>query len=125
MRYPVCAGGNASLPTLILTPRYTEDAQALWGAAGQLGWNVERLTSWRPPDHLRNVPEPVLYVEALFGPTFAEHFGLKLIDPPEDWLVRAPEQYRKRRVRLTTLGDARSLQEPRFIKPPNDKSFPA
>jgi hypothetical protein len=113
------------VPTLILTPRYTEDAQALWGAAGQLGWNVERLTSWRAPEHLRNVPEPVLYIEALFGPTLAEHFGLKLVDPPEDWLMRAPEQYRKRSVCLSTLGEARSLRAAQFIKPPNDKSFPA
>jgi hypothetical protein len=30
------------MPTLILTPRFTDDAQALWRAAQRLGWNVER-----------------------------------------------------------------------------------
>jgi hypothetical protein len=113
------------MPTLILTPRFTEDAQALWRAAGQLGWRVERLTSWRVPEELRAVPEPVLYLEGLFGPSLAEQFGLRLLDPAVDWLPCLPEEYRRRRVELTTLRAARSLTAPAFIKPPNDKSFPA
>jgi hypothetical protein len=113
------------MPTLILTPRYTEDAQALWRAAGRIGWRVERLTSWRIPDDLRSVPDPVLYVEALMGPTLAEQLGLRLVEPPADWLPRLPEEYRKRRVHLSTLGEARSSEQPAFVKPPNDKSFPA
>ncbi len=113
------------MPTLILTPRFTEDAQALWRAAGQLGWDVERLTSWRVPEELRGVPEPVLYLEALFGPTLAEQFGLRLLEPAVDWLPRLPEEFRKRRVSLTPLRVARRLAEPAFIKPPNDKTFPA
>jgi hypothetical protein len=111
------------MPTLILTPRFSSDSQALWRAAGQLGWGVERLSSWRVPDELRSVPEPVLYLEALFGPTLAEQFGLRLLEPPVDWLPQLPEEYRKRRVALTTFGAARLLTEPAFIKPPNDKSF--
>jgi hypothetical protein len=113
------------MPTLILTPRFTEDAQALWRAATHLGWGVERLTTWRVPNELRSVSEPVLYLESLFGPTLAEQFGLRLLGPTVDWLPRLPEEYRKRRVSLTTLGDARNIAEPAFIKPPNDKSFPA
>lgn len=113
------------MPTLILTPRFTEDAQALWRAAGQLGWSVERLTSWRVPKELLSVPEPVLYLEALFGPTLAEQFGLRLLEPAVDWLPRLPEEYRKRRVSLMPLRAARQLAEPAFVKPPNDKSFPA
>jgi hypothetical protein len=113
------------MPTLILTPRFTEDAQALWRAAAQLGWDIERLTSWRVPEHLWTIPEPVLYLEGLFGPTLAEAFGLRLLEPAIDWLPGLPEEYRKRRVSLTTLRDARLLVEPAFVKPPNDKSFPA
>lgn len=113
------------MPTLILTPRFTEDAQALWRAAGLLGWDVERLPSWRVPQGLRSVAEPVLYLEGLLGPTLAEEFGLRLLEPPVDWLPRLPEEYRKRWVYLTTLREARLLAEPAFIKPPNDKSFPA
>lgn len=113
------------MPTLILTPRFTEDSQALWRAAGRLGWGVERLTSWRVPDEVCSVPDPVLYLEALFGPTLAERFGLQLAEPAVDWLPRLPEEYRKRRVSLTTLRAARRFAGPAFIKPPNDKSFSA
>jgi hypothetical protein len=56
------------MPTLILTPRFTEDAQALWRAATQLGWDVERLRSWQVPEELRSIADPLLYLEgALFS----------------------------------------------------------
>ena len=113
------------MPTLILTPRFTEDAQALWLAAGRLGWDVQRLTSWRIPDDIRSVPDPVLYLEGLVGPTLAEQFGLRLLVPPEDWLPGLPEEFRKRWIYSSTLGQARSIAAPAFVKPPNDKSFPA
>lgn len=37
-------------PTLILTPRYTEDSRALRAAAIEAGWDVFRLGGWRVPD---------------------------------------------------------------------------
>lgn len=111
------------IPTLILTPRFTDDAQALWRAAGQLSWSVERLASWRVPEELRSVPEPVLYLEGLLGPTIAEQFGLRLLVPAVDWLPRLPEEFRKRWVSIMPLREARQLLAPAFIKPPNDKSF--
>ena len=113
------------MPTLILTPRHTDDTQVLWAAAARLGWSTERLGGWRVPDHLLGIEEPVLYVEALLGPFIAEQFGLLLPNPPEDWLVRLPTEYRLREVMLSTLGEARALDHPMFIKPPNDKSFSA
>lgn len=113
------------MPTLILGPRHTEDGQRLWRAAGELGWKTERLASWRIPPDLRDVPEPVVYAEALFAPTLAAELGLTLSEPPSDWLVNLPDEYRKRAVTLATVGAARANPGPRFIKPPNDKSFPA
>lgn len=113
------------MPTLVLTPRYTEDAQALWRAAIQLGWEVERLAGWRIPDHLRGVPEPVLYLEGLFGPTLAAEFGLRLLEPDVDWLPRLPLKYKLRSIELVTFGEAKGFTWPVFAKPPNDKSFPA
>ena len=113
------------MPTLVLTPRFTEDAQALWRAAHGLGWDVERLASWSVPDGLKGVADPVLYLEGLMGPTLAGEFGLELVEPPLDWQPRLPEAYRKRPVRLTTLGEARSSVGLAFVKPPNDKTFPA
>lgn len=113
------------MPTLILTPRFTEDAQALWRAATRLGWSVERLANWRVPEGLRAAVDPVLYLEGLFGPSLAEQFGRRLLEPPVDWLPGLPEEFRKRRVEVMPLHAARRLVEPAFIKPPNDKSFPA
>jgi hypothetical protein len=113
------------MPTLILTPRYSEDAQALWRAATQLGWPVERLLNWRLPDELKLVAEPVLYVEALMSESIASQLGLRLLEGASDWLPSLPKEYRKRWVYLSTLGEARQLGKTAFVKPPNDKSFPA
>jgi hypothetical protein len=113
------------MPTLILGPRHTEDGQRLWRAAGELGWKTERLASWRIPDYLRGVPEPVVYAEALFAPALAAELGLMLAEPPAAWLVSLPDEYRKRAVMLTTVGEVRANPAPMFVKPPNDKSFPA
>lgn len=113
------------MPTLILSPRHTEDSQTLWRAAIAKGWDVERLPSWTVSDVLLSAPEPVLYIEALMAPHVASQFGLTLVEPPEDWLPRLPAEYRRREVRLSNLGLERSNVDPAFIKPPNDKSFPA
>lgn len=113
------------MPTLILTPGYSEDAQALWRAAISRGWDVRRLATWRVPPDVAAAPEPFLYAEALFGPMLAEQLGVRLLDPPEGWLPALPESYRRRSVHLSTLGEARLLPAPAFMKPPNDKSFPA
>ncbi|KRA17747.1 MULTISPECIES: ATP-grasp domain-containing protein [unclassified Lysobacter] len=113
------------MPTLILTPRQTEDSRSLWKAANALGWSTERLGGWRLPDHVVALPDPVLYAEALFAPDYAETLGLTLLSPSEDWLVRLPMKYKHRHIRLTTLQEARKLEVPMFVKPPNDKSFPA
>jgi hypothetical protein len=124
----LCTCGGAArgfMPTLILTQRMTDDSVALWRAAGRLGWNVERMNGFRPPADFKVDDQPVLYVESLTSSLFAEALGLVLSEPPLDWLPRLPIEYRLRDVSLTTLATARTLNEPRFVKPPNDKSFPA
>ncbi|KPF67147.1 hypothetical protein IP84_13360 [beta proteobacterium AAP99] len=113
------------MPTLFFTPRYSEDSQALWKAAASIGWKTERLTSWRIPDHLKAVEDPVIYGEALFAPALAEQVGRVLNNPPEDWLVTLPYEHKLRTISMATLGEARTRTELAFVKPPNDKSFPA
>ncbi len=113
------------MPTLILTPQFTEDSQALWRAANDLGWQVHRLNRWNVPPHLQQVDEPVLHVDALFGPVVAEQLGLRLLEPSDDWLPALPAEYRKRAIALTTLDEARHTASPAFVKPPGDKSFQA
>ncbi|MEU9086774.1 ATP-grasp domain-containing protein [Streptomyces sp. NPDC048357] len=47
--------------------------------------------------------------------------GLGLFEPADDWLTNLPRPLLRRRVRLTTLGEARELRERAFVKPPSAK----
>ncbi|MEO1123293.1 MAG: hypothetical protein AAFX95_04365 [Cyanobacteria bacterium J06639_16] len=67
----------------------------------------------------------MLYLEALMAPLMAEQLNLRLLEPPQDWLPQLPQDYRKRWINLQTFGQAKALSEAAFVKPPNDKSFPA
>src|SRR5438094_7670873 len=100
------------MPTLILSSRYTDDSQILWRAAIRQRWDVKRLSGWRVPEDVRQAPDPVIYAEALAAPLLAEQFGVALEEPPIDWLPNLPLEYRKRRVYLSTLGQARRLEKP-------------
>ena len=112
------------MPTLLLPPRYIPDSVALWRAAVEAGWGVERLPGWTPPPSSGDL-EPVLYGDPLWAGVIAEALSLALLEPPLDWLVRLPAPYRKREVHVTSLRAARQVTEPSFIKPADDKSFPA
>lgn len=111
------------MTTLVMSSRHTADDQALWRAAIRRGWSTERVRGITVPAIADD--EIVIYVEALLAPTIAEALGRLLLDPPEDWLVRIPSELRNRDVELTTLGAARKLTAPTFVKPPNDKTFAA
>src|SRR3954464_5133761 len=112
------------MPTLSLSPRYSDDTIKLRRAADALGWDVMRLASWRCPEGF-DPEEPVLFAEPLFNTAVAEQLGSAVIEPPEDFLVRLPREYVGRDVRLTTAAEARTLPGPVFLKPPNRKTFPA
>jgi hypothetical protein len=108
------------MTTLVISQRRSEDNQALWQAAVRRGWFVERLQGIR----VRQVSgEVVIYVEALFAAQVAKTLGVKLLTPGENWLVELPHEYRKRQIRITTLGEARRLEQRAFVKPPNEKTF--
>ncbi|KPL91198.1 ATP-grasp domain-containing protein [Herpetosiphon geysericola] len=111
-------------PTLVLSPRYTPDSQALWRAAIQRGWHVQRLTHWTAPPQVPINPPVVLYLEGGFAHPIAEALGLNLPEPPDTWLPRLPMQYRQRQIQLTSIETAQAML-PAFVKPPNDKRFPA
>jgi hypothetical protein len=112
------------MPTLILSPRYSDDSIKLRRAAIALGWDVMRLASWRCPDDFEP-EEPVLFAEPLFNAAVAEQLGLTVVEPPEDFLVRLPQAYVRRPVKLLTANEAGKLPGPVFLKPPNRKTFPA
>lgn len=110
------------MPTLVLPPRFTPDTIAVGQAAGTAGWCVERLLSWRVPESLRG-QEVILFGEPLFAAVVAEDLGLLLLEPPFDWLLTLPAEYRQREIRLSTLQEARQLRQPAFVKPADDKCF--
>lgn len=111
------------MTTLLMSSRHTNDDQALWRAAIGRAWSVARARGIRLPEI--DDSEIVLYMEALYAPTIARLIGRQLLDPAEDWLVNVPHEFTKRRITLTTLGQAHGLTDPAFVKPPNDKSFAA
>jgi hypothetical protein len=66
-----------------------------------------------------------VYGDPLFADLAASVLRLALLEPSTDWLPSLPLDLRKRSVTLTTLAGARIVSEPTFIKPAEDKSFPA
>jgi hypothetical protein len=112
------------VPTLVLSHRYSPDSNALFSAALAAGWDVERLHSFRCPDGLA-AREPVFYGETLLADAIADELGIALLEPTADWLPQLPERHRLRDVRLTTLGEALAIRERVFVKPTDEKCFPA
>lgn len=112
---------------LALSPQATTTGELLSAAARRRGMRVEVLPvdgvagtgeSWRSGD-----------VHYYGGPRFAarvvEDLAVALLEPADDWLATLPYAYTLRDVTEATLGEARGLTRPAFVKPPSDKSFPA
>jgi hypothetical protein len=112
------------MPTLVLSHRYSPDSNALFGAALAAGWDVERLHSFRCPEGLA-ARDPVFYGETLLADAIMEDLEIVLLEPTADWLPRLPHHHRLRDVRLTTLEEALTIRERVFIKPTDEKCFPA
>ena len=96
----------------------------MWRAALHAGWDVERIRGYAIEPAL-GAKEPVLYGETLLADALAEPLGLAFLEPTADWLPQLPLAYRKRAIRLATLGEARALTERSFVKPPDEKWFGA
>jgi hypothetical protein len=112
------------VPTLLLSSRYTADSQALWRAALEMRWLVQRLHGYRPPENLES-DDTVIYGEALFVTIIAQQLDIALLETSYDWLPKLPYEYRLRDVQLTTLCQARAIQKTAFIKPAGEKTFDA
>jgi hypothetical protein len=113
-----------AMPTLLLTPRYTPDSQALMHAAMEAGWECVRLRNWRVPQEVAD-HDLVFYGEPLLAAVVADTLPYALLEPPFDWLPGLPLSYVQRDVLLTTLAEARRQPGPVFMKPADDKCFPA
>jgi hypothetical protein len=111
--------------TLFLSPRVTATGDALAEAARRRGMGVEVLRDWRVPEQWREATGATLYAGPLFADAVAGELGLGLLEAPPDWLARLPYELTCRDVEFSTVAEARQLRRPAFVKPPNDKSFPA
>ncbi|MGW4894900.1 ATP-grasp domain-containing protein [Kitasatospora sp. NPDC004240] len=109
---------------LLLAPRINETGLQLLTAARRRGLRAHTATAWRTPGELLGSPAH-LYGGPLFGDAVGLELGLALLEPPNDWLPGLPYGLTRRTVGLTTLAEARRLRRPAFLKPPNDKLFPA
>lgn len=113
------------MPTLILSPQYNIDNQLLWKAAIELGWATHRLSSWRVAEADKLIVDPVIYIDGLFVSYIAEAFNKNLSEPSDDWLSNLDIKYSKRLIQLMSIGEARKIDHPIFVKPPNEKSIKA
>ncbi|BCM93471.1 hypothetical protein IAD21_05362 [Abditibacteriota bacterium] len=113
------------MTTLILPPRYSDDSNTLWRTAIRLGWNIERLQSWRVPAEFCPGHDVAIYGESLWANFVAEQLGLKLYEPPLDWLARLAHEFVGRKIEFCTLEEAREKQFPLFVKPAGEKAFEA
>lgn len=86
------------------------------GAAIRAGWSVLRLGGRRAPEELAGQASAI-YGEVTFAEAIASQLGLTLMDVPPDWLPDLPEHHRRRNIRLSTLGEARTAEYAAFVKP--------
>lgn len=109
---------------LVLSGRYSDDSQLLWRSAIEIGWDIHRALRYDVPI-LSSNPK-CCYGEVLFCDIMAQKLGLGLLEPLDGWLaMHVPEAFLKRHVGFRFAKDLGSIQEPRFIKPANDKLFKA
>lgn len=100
---------------------------ALQLAARTTGWDVHSAEgSWRlPEDLIAKKQSGVPYGSQTFCEVIAQQMGWTLKGNSFDWLAKLPQKYLKRKVEFMTLDAAKKLQETKFIKPADDKVFPA
>jgi hypothetical protein len=65
------------------------------------------------------------YGGPLFADKVAPALGLALLEPCDAWLPALPPEVTGRTIEAMSLGDARRLRRPMFVKPPSDKGFEA
>ncbi|GAA1963242.1 ATP-grasp domain-containing protein [Catenulispora subtropica] len=111
--------------TLVFSPRANDTSQVLTVAAYRRGMLTEHLTGWRVPEGFTIGGPAHLYAGPLFADAVAADLGVGLLEPPDDWLTRLPYDTVRRNIRMMTMAEAWQLRTPAFLKPPNDKSFPA
>lgn len=109
----------------IFSPRYTEDSIKLSHVINP-PWESFRFSSWRIPDSFSyTVGSTAIYAGSLFVAAINEKLKLPLVDPPYDFLCQLPNYLRLRDVSMVKVRDLWSGYKGYFIKPVDEKTFPA
>lgn len=109
---------------LVLSRRYSDDSRLLAEAARLQGWTVYRSQSSTLLPELAGQPCRV-YAEGFVAEHFAVQLGLNLLRPPDDALVRLSPEMLGRKVWFCRAGDFHRPDFPAFVKPADQKLFPA
>jgi hypothetical protein len=107
---------------LALSSQRTSTSELLGAAAGRRGMVPVEVTH---PVSERLVGASHYYGGPLFADKVAPALGLALLEPHDAWLPGLPPEVTGRTIEAMSLGDARRLRRPMFVKPPSDKGFEA
>ncbi|MFB6618199.1 ATP-grasp domain-containing protein [Streptomyces sp. NPDC085524] len=110
---------------LALAPQYTTTAELLSTSARRRGMDVEVLPAHGGAGIALGKRRGHYYGGPAFAARVVDALEVALLEPSDDWLATLPYEYTRRRIAMATLGEARRLSGPAFVKPPTDKSFPA
>jgi hypothetical protein len=114
-----------TMPTLLLSPRYSSDSRLLRSAAERQGWSVVRLGTRTVPGFVGG-RDLVFYGEPAYADVVATSRSIALLQPTPTWLTTIPEEHRKRAVSASSFGRATRLSGPAFVKAaPERKPFPS
>jgi hypothetical protein len=113
------------VPVLVLSRRHSPDSNAMWRAAVDARWDVVRAMGYEPPPELAGRKDVVFYGETLLADAIAPPLDLVLLEPDARWLAAVPERHLRRRVRAGCVADVRTRAERAFVKPADEKVFPA
>jgi hypothetical protein len=109
---------------LVLSARYSDDSRLLGEAARIKGWKVVRLTSSQIPEDLHQ-SECRVYAEGFLAEHLAHELGLVLLRPADDALAQLEFDFAKRQVSYCRAKDFKRPTSSTFIKPADQKLFPA
>jgi hypothetical protein len=100
---------------------------ALQSAAHSSNWDVlPAPPGWRLPDYIiESGVKGVPYGSQTFCEVIAQQMNWKLRANSFDWLAKVPQEFLKRKVEFMTVREAKQIREVKFIKPADDKCFPA
>lgn len=117
-------------PKLILSPRYTDDGNVIAKCALKEDFEVIRPSSYHIDNSSNqiNCCNTVIYAGSLFAEYAAQQLGIKLRAPSYSFLPSLSPELLKRGVSLVPLGDLQekpNIFKDLFIKPVDEKTFPA